>query len=100
MGVVATGSEIEPVPIPGANRSHVMIAHEIAEEGVIVEETGGTERLLPADTVILAIPRRARQQLLSDLEFVCDELYVIDDAVKPCSMHNAIPEGYLIGIRI
>lgn len=175
VGVVATGSEIEPVPIPGANRSHVMIAHEIAEEGspygnhvvvlggeriglvaaeylasrgkqvtlveagrrlgedviatfkwrhaawvhelniqallntrakeiteegVIVQEAGGSERLLPADTVILAIPRKARQQLLTDLEFVCDELYVIGDAVKPRSMHNAIREGYLIGIRI
>jgi len=49
---------------------------------------------------ILALPRKSRQQLLNDLEFVCDELYVIGDAVKPRSMHNAIREGYLIGIRI
>jgi len=75
-------------------------AKEITEEGVVVEEEGGSERLVPADTVILAIPRKARQQLLTDLEFVCDELYMIGDAVKPRSMHNAIREGYLIGIRI
>jgi len=175
VSVVATGSEIEHVPIPGADRKQVVIAHdnlkegapcgervvviggeriglvaaeylasrgnrvplveagkrlgedviasfkwrhaasvrelqiktvlsaqarEIREEGVLVEEAGGAQRLLPADTVILAIPRRPRQQLLTDLEFVCDELYMIGDAVKPRSMHNAIREGYLIGIRI
>jgi 2,4-dienoyl-CoA reductase (NADPH2) len=175
VGVVATGSEIEPVSIPGADRNHVVIAHEIVEEGspcgdrvvvlggeriglvaaeylasrgkqvtlveagrrlgedviatfkwrhaawvqelkiqtllntqakeiteegVVVEGAGGAEKLVPADTVILAIPRKPRQQLLTDLEFVCDELYVIGDAVKPRSMHNAIREGYLIGIRI
>ncbi len=74
-------------------------AKEITEEGVLVEEAGA-ERLLPADTVILAIPRRPCQQLLTDLEFVCDELYAVGDAVKPRSSHNAIREGYLIGIRI
>jgi 2,4-dienoyl-CoA reductase (NADPH2) len=67
---------------------------------VLVEEAGGSERLVPAETVILAIPRKSRQQLLTDLEFFCDELYIIGDAVKPRSMHNAIREGYLIGIRI
>jgi len=175
VGVVATGSEIDTVPIPGVERNHVVIAHdileegspcgervvvlggeriglvaaeylasrgkqvtivevgkrvgedviatfkwrhaawvreleiqtlmnarakEITEQGVKVEEKDGAERLVPADTVIIAIPRKARQQLLSDLEFVCDELYVVGDAVKPRSMHNAIREGYLIGIRI
>ncbi len=173
--VISTGSEIEHLSIPGINRNHVVIAHdileegspcgdrvvvlggeriglvaaeylasrgkqvtlvevgkrlgedviatfkwrhaawvrelqiqallntrakEITEQGVVVEEAGGSERLVPADTVILAIPRKPRQQLLNDLEFVCDELYVIGDAVKPRSMHNAIREGYLIGIRI
>jgi 2,4-dienoyl-CoA reductase (NADPH2) len=175
VAVVATGSEIGPLPIPGAARNHVVIAHnileegspcgdrvvvlggeriglvaaeylasrgkrvtlvemgkrlgedviatfkwrhaawvrelqiqtlmnaqakEITEEGVRVEEKDGSERLVPADTVIIAIPRQPRQQLLTDLEFVCDELYVVGDAVKPRSMHNAIREGYLIGIRI
>ena len=175
VGVVATGSEIEHVPIPGIDRNHVVIAHDVLEEGspcgervvviggeriglvaaeylasrgkqvtlveagkrlgedvmatfkwrhaawvrelqiqalldtrakeitdrgVLVEEADGSEKLVTADTVILAIPRRAHQQLLNDLEFVCDELYIIGDAVKPRSMHNAIREGYLIGIRI
>ncbi|MBI4443399.1 MAG: FAD-dependent oxidoreductase [Acidobacteria bacterium] len=72
---------------------------EITEEGVVVEENGN-RRLVPADTVVLAIPRKPRQQLFGDLEFVCDELYAIGDAVKPRSIHNAIRDGYMIGIRI
>ena len=175
VSVVASGSEIEHVPIPGIKRNHVVIAHDILEEGspcgervvviggdriglvaaeylasrgkqvtlmeagkrlgedviatfkwrhaawvkelqiqtllnthakeiteagVLAVDAQGAERLVPADTVILALPRSPRQQLLTDLEFVCDELYVIGDAVKPRSMHNAIREGYLIGIRI
>lgn len=175
VAVVAAGSEIAPVPLPGAEHYPVVSAHEILEEGspcgdrvvvlggeriglvaaeylasrgkqvtvvemgkrlgedviatfkwrhaawvrefqietllntrakeivaggVLVEDAEGARRVLPADTVIVAIPRKPRQQLLSDLEFVCDELYAIGDAVKPRSMHNAIREGYLIGIRI
>jgi 2,4-dienoyl-CoA reductase-like NADH-dependent reductase (Old Yellow Enzyme family)/thioredoxin reductase len=172
--VVATGSEIEAVSLPGMELNHVVIAHDILEEGspcgdrvvvlggeriglvaaeylasrgkdvtlvemgkrlgedviatfkwrhaawvkefqiksllntraiaitkegVVVEENGA-ERVVPADSVILAIPRKSRQQLINDLEFVSDELYAIGDAVKPRSMHNAIRDGYLTGIRI
>jgi 2,4-dienoyl-CoA reductase (NADPH2) len=175
VSVVATGSAIEHLPIAGSDRNHVVIAHdvleegspcgdrvaviggeriglvaaeylasrgkqvtlidvgkrlgedviatfkwrhaawvreldiqtllntqvkEITEEGVVIEEAGGSVRLVAADTVVLAIPRQPRQQLLTDLEFVCDELYTVGDAVKPRSMHNAVREGYLIGIRI
>jgi 2,4-dienoyl-CoA reductase-like NADH-dependent reductase (Old Yellow Enzyme family)/thioredoxin reductase len=174
VSVVATGSEIDGVVLPGKELPHVVIAHDILEEGApcgervvviggeriglvaaeylasrgkqvtIVEmgkrmgedvvatfkwrhaawvkeleiqallntqateivpegvwvDSGGQRRLLPADNVILAIPRRPCQQLLTDLEFVCDELYTVGDAIKPRSMHNAIREGYLVGIRI
>jgi len=75
-------------------------AKEITAEGVLVADNDGHEVLLPADTVILAIPRKSRQQLINDLEFVSDELYAIGDAIKPRSMHNAIRDGYLIGMRI
>lgn len=74
-------------------------ATEITEKGVLVEQEG-QQKLLPADTVVVAIPRKPRQKLLADLEFVCDELYAIGDAVKPRSIHNAIRDGYMIGIRI
>jgi len=174
VSVVATGSEIEGSPLPGIELNHVVIAHDILEEGspcgdrivvvggeriglvaaeylasrgkdvTLIEmskrlgddviatfrwrhaawvkeyqiktllmtraiaitaegvrvEEDGTEKVVPADTVILAIPRKSRQQLINDLEFVSDELYSIGDAVKPRSVHNAIRDGYLVGIRI
>jgi 2,4-dienoyl-CoA reductase (NADPH2) len=175
VSVVAAGSEMQPFDIPGMEQNHVVIAHDILEEGapcgeriavvggeriglvaaeylasrgkqvtligtgkrlgedviatfkwrhaawvkelhietllnarvkgitregVIAEAADGSGRFVPADTVVVALPRKPRQDLLTELEFVCDELYIIGDAVKPRSMHNAIREGYLIGIRI
>jgi len=72
----------------------------LTDEGVLVEDTDGNETLLPADTVVIAGPRRSRQELVRSLEFVCDELYLIGDAVKPRSLHNAVRDGYLAGVRI
>jgi len=72
----------------------------ITDQGVLVEDTDGNETLLPADTVVIAGPRRSRQELVRSLEFVCDELYLIGDAVKPGSLHNAVRDGYLAGVRI
>jgi len=36
----------------------------------------------------------------SDVPDACTEIYMIGDAVMPRSLHNAIHEGYKIGIRI
>jgi len=33
VSVVATGSEIDHFPIPGVGRNHVVVAHDILEEG-------------------------------------------------------------------
>ena len=53
-----------------------------------------------ADSVILTIPRQTGKQLLVNLVLVCDELYSVRDAIKPRSQHNAMGDGYLLGIRI
>lgn len=73
---------------------------EVRADGVVVVDADGTERLLPADSVVQASPRESRQELVSALEFSTDELYVVGDAVRPRSVHNAIREGHLIGLRI
>jgi hypothetical protein len=70
--------------------------HRDRSEGVGGKVAAGCSRPIR----ILANPRKPCQQLLTDLEFVCDELYTLGDAIKPRSMHNAIREGYLVGIRI
>ncbi len=73
---------------------------EIRNDAVVAVDAEGNERVLPADSVIVAGPREPRQELASALEFSTDELYIIGDAVRPRSVHNAIQEGHLIGLRI
>jgi 2,4-dienoyl-CoA reductase (NADPH2) len=67
---------------------------------VVVVDGKGQARTIPADTVIFAGPRRSVQDLIDGLEFYCDELYVVGDAVKPRAIANAIHEGYKVGVRI
>ena len=50
-------------------------------------------------TYIVSSPRKSVQDLYNQ-EFDCDEIYLIGDAVMPRSLHNAIHEGYKLGIRI
>jgi 2,4-dienoyl-CoA reductase (NADPH2) len=71
----------------------------ITPAGVTVSGAEG-RRLIPADSVIAAGPRRSVQHLLSEFEFSADECYVAGDAVRPRAVHNAVREGFLVGARI
>ena len=73
---------------------------EVSESGVRIQKKDGEERFLEADTVVQAGPRKAQQDLLGLLEFSVDEIYIIGDAVRPRSIHNAIHEGFKLGVRI
>jgi len=73
---------------------------EVNESGVRIKSKEGAESFIEADTIVQAGPRRAQQDLLGLLEFSVDEIYVIGDAVRPRSIHNAIHEGFKIGVRI
>jgi 2,4-dienoyl-CoA reductase (NADPH2) len=82
---------------------HVLtISHalEVKEEGLLIKDEKSEKRSIQAGTIILAGPRRSAQDLSTSLEYVCDELYVVGDAIKPRSMHNAIHEGYKLGVRL
>lgn len=73
---------------------------EMRDGAVMVVDKDENERVLPADSVVIAGPRRPRQELAGALEFSVDELYLIGDAVSPRSVHSAVQEGYLVGVRI
>jgi len=73
---------------------------EINEKGVRIRNSEGEEVFVEADTIVQAGPRKAQQELLELLEFSVDEIYIIGDAVRPRSIHNAIHEGFKIGARI
>ncbi|MFQ5851563.1 MAG: FAD-dependent oxidoreductase [Candidatus Binatia bacterium] len=73
---------------------------EVCERGVRIKKKEGEEGFIEADTIVQAGPRKAQQDLLGLLEFSVDEIYIIGDAIRPRSMHNAIHEGFKIGVRI
>lgn len=73
---------------------------EVRDNGVRIRSKDGEEHFIEADTIVHAGPRQPLQDLLGFLEFTVDELYVIGDAVRPRSLHNAIHEGFKLGVRI
>jgi 2,4-dienoyl-CoA reductase (NADPH2) len=84
----------------GINVLNLSSAVEVTEEGLVIKDENGEKRLIEAGTIVIAGPRKASQDLMAGLEYLCDELYVIGDAIKPRSMHNAIQEGYKLGARL
>lgn len=67
--------------------------------GLRVRLATGNEEVLAVDTIITAGPRRSEQDLLLSCEYLCDEIYIVGDAVAPRDMHNAIRDGYRLGVR-
>ena len=72
----------------------------IENGSVKIRDKEGNEKNLPADAVILAGPVEPNQGLASELEYFCDELYLLGDAMIPRSLYNAIHDGYKLGTRI
>jgi 2,4-dienoyl-CoA reductase (NADPH2) len=71
------------------------------ENGAVrIRDKEKQEQLLTADSVIVAGPRLPNQNLVHELEYFCDELYVAGDALMPRNLYNAIHEGYKLGVRI
>jgi 2,4-dienoyl-CoA reductase (NADPH2) len=60
----------------------------------------GKEVIVNADVIIRAGPRQSSQELERQLRDLCDELYLIGDAVIPRSLTEAIHEGYKLGTRL
>ncbi|MHB8764734.1 MAG: oxidoreductase [Deferrisomatales bacterium] len=69
-------------------------------DGVRVRLATGQEEVIGADTLLFAGPRRSEQDLLLSCEYLCDEIYILGDAVAPRDMHNAIRDGYRLGVRV
>lgn len=65
----------------------------------VVSERGG-ERIVPADTVIAAAPRRPNQELFHEFEWMIDEVHGCGDALVPRGLDAAIHEGFRLGARL
>ena len=72
---------------------------EIADEGVVVE-IDGTRKVIPADTVILAVGSQPHNELQEQLKDLVPEIHLIGDGLKPRKAMDAIHEGYHLGNEI
>ncbi len=71
----------------------------IEDDGVVIESKAGKEKLA-ADTVILALGFKSRNDLYEQLQAAGKEAYVVGDAVKPGKIFDAIHTAYRLGVRI
>jgi len=71
----------------------------INNEGVIVERFGENE-ILKADTIVLAVGYKPRQELVQNLDVDKIEFYQIGDCTKPRTIMEAIEEGNRVGFAI
>jgi len=72
---------------------------EITDGSVILIDAKKKEVEIPADTVIAA-NLKSRNEMVDELKSICDELYVIGDALVPRRILNATRDGYRLGLRI
>ena len=72
---------------------------EVLDNGARVSTRKG-EKVLEADTVILALGFRAEQRLYNELAAAGKEVYLAGDAVKAGKIFDAIHTAYRIAIRI
>ncbi|AFQ43701.1 FAD-dependent oxidoreductase [Desulfosporosinus meridiei] len=73
---------------------------EIHPDGVLVEcSNDNTQKVIPADTVVLAIGSRSENELYNALQDKLEKISIIGDAAKPRKVLDAIHEAYSEGIK-
>ncbi|MGB9629328.1 MAG: NADH oxidase, partial [Thermodesulfobacteriota bacterium] len=73
---------------------------EIGDTYVKIMNAKGDKNLMEANRVIIAGPRVPVNHLLTELEYLTDEIYIAGDSILPRGMNTAIHEGYKLGLRI
>lgn len=73
---------------------------EITETNVRVKDKDGIERVLPADTVIIATGVRADRKTAESFYGITPETYMIGDCEKPRKIQEATMEGYTIAATL
>lgn len=112
--IVEKGSVVVAKGISMINREHLI--DQLADLGVTVhvdtravrvveggiEVVGGDRqpRVLLAETVIMAIGMTANDSLYTDLAGTIPELHQIGDCKQPRYIHDAIFEGWFLGVNI
>jgi NADPH-dependent 2,4-dienoyl-CoA reductase/sulfur reductase-like enzyme len=72
----------------------------ISDQGVLVREKGGKERLIEADTVVLSTGLRAKTAEAWDLYGIGGQSVLAGDCKKVARMNEAVMEGYFAGFHL
>lgn len=70
---------------------------EVKESGVSIVEKDGTEKFVPADSVIVAVGTASYNPLEEKLKEAGCHVHVVGDALQPRKVLEACEEGYNIG---
>ncbi len=73
---------------------------EITAEGLAVLGSDGKERVIKADTVILAVGQRAKSDVADALEGTAPYVMRIGDCLRPATITHAVSEGYHAALDI
>lgn len=90
-------SWVEELGIPCLT-NHQLV--KVNAEGATVRDAKGGERLVPADSVILAAGAAPAHDLMHEFEWMVDELHGIGDAMVPRGLEQAIADGFRLGVRL
>lgn len=75
------------------------VCTSISETGIVCKENG-EEKLIEADTVILAIGYRASKELSESFRNIPEEFFAVGDCITAANVGNAVRTGYDAGIQI
>ncbi|MFC2052362.1 FAD-dependent oxidoreductase [Chloroflexota bacterium] len=73
---------------------------EADEKGLVVIDREGNEKLLEADTVVLAAGAQPDTKLLYELKGKVPEVFSVGDAVEPRQILHAIHEGFKVAYSL
>jgi len=75
------------------------LATSISKDGVHITKNGGS-KLLPADTIILAVGSKPNKELLETLKDTKIEIHTIGDCATARRIVDAVAEGFDIGCSL
>ena len=73
---------------------------KVDDRGATVRDAMGQERLVEADSVILAAASTPAHELFHEFGWMVDELHGAGDALIPRGLEQAIAEGFRLGVRL
>jgi len=73
---------------------------EITDKGVTTVQDGASTEFFEGDTVVLALGMKSETNFAQNLQFRLAAVYPVGDCVEPRTIHEAMVEGYLIGLEM